>query len=74
MSTRARQTPWLLCPFAALWRLVTFILAATGRIAAVVLGVTLMTAGALLCATIIGAVIGIPLLVGGFMLTIRGLF
>ena len=74
MTAKAKSTPWLLLPFVALWRLVTFILEATGRLIAIVLGVVLMLAGVLVSLTVIGAVVGIPLIIFGFLLVIRGLF
>ena len=74
MSIHSRQTNWLLWPFVVLWRLIAFIVGVTGRLLAVVLGLVLMITGAVLSATIIGAVIGIPLLLVGFMLTLKGIF
>ncbi len=61
-------------PFAALWNLVTFIIGMTGRLIAVLLGLVLMIIGGLLTLTIIGAIVGIPLLIVGFLIVIRGLF
>lgn len=69
-----KRIPWYLWPFWALWRLVTLILAATGRLVAVILGLVFIIVGFVLSATIIGAIIGIPLIIFGFLLTIRGLF
>jgi hypothetical protein len=66
--------PILLCPFWALWRLVTGILELTGRLVAVILGVVFMLVGALLTALVIPAIVGIPLFVFGFLLTMRGIF
>ena len=74
MTARSKSTPWLLAPFVALWRLVSFIFELTGRLVAVVLGVVLMILGVLLTLTVVGAVIGIPLIVFGFLLMLRGLF
>lgn len=74
MSTHSRQTNWLFWPLVAFWRLITFIVGMTGRLLAVMLGMVLMITGAVLCATIIGAVIGIPLLLVGFMLALKGIF
>jgi hypothetical protein len=65
---------WVMWPFEALWWLVTTILALTGRLIAVVLGAVLMVMGVLISATLVGAIIGIPLLFFGVLLVLRGLF
>jgi hypothetical protein len=69
-----RSTPWFLWPFVAIWRLVTWILGFTGRVLAVVLGLVLMIMGVLVSLTVIGAILGIPLAIVGFLLVLRGLF
>jgi hypothetical protein len=69
-----RGVPFLLWPFWVIWRLVGGILALTGRLVAVVLGLVLMLVGGLLCLTIVGAVVGIPLFLVGVFLVFRGLF
>ena len=69
-----KRTPWILWPFVALWRLVTWILELTGRLLAVVLGLVLMIAGVVISITVIGAVIGVPLFLFGMLLTFRGFF
>lgn len=74
MAARTNHVPLLLAPFAWLWNLVTFILGLTGRLLAVVLGFVLLIAGVLLTLTVIGAIVGIPLLIVGFALVLRGLF
>ena len=76
LNTRARheRVPLLLWPFWALWRLVTGILALTGRLVAVILGLVFMIVGVLLTVTVVGAIVGIPLLIFGFLLTLRGIF
>jgi hypothetical protein len=74
MSSVEKKTPWILWPFVALWRLVAFIIEMTGRLLAVVLGVVLMIVGAIVSLTVIGMVIGIPLILFGFLLTLRGFF
>ncbi len=61
-------------PFKVFWSLTTFILEATGRLLAVILGLVLMIIGVLVSLTIIGAIIGIPIALFGFALVIRGLF
>jgi hypothetical protein len=69
-----KRTPWIFLPFVALWRLLTVILELTGRLVAVVLGLLLMVGGGLLTATVVGAPVGIPLALFGFLLLLRGLF
>ncbi len=64
----------LLLPFKAIWRLVTFVFELTGRLLAVVIGIVLMIVGVLISFTVIGAILGIPLAIFGFLLTMRGLF
>lgn len=74
MSTTQRNTPWYLWPFAALWDLVAGIVKMAGRLVALILGLALMIAGVALSLTVVGAVVGIPLLIFGFALAVRGLF
>jgi hypothetical protein len=75
MTVKTEQrVPWYLWPFWALWQLVIGIVALTGRLVAVILGLVLMIVGGVLTLTVIGALIGIPLLIVGFMLILRGLF
>lgn len=73
-SARRNRVPWFLWPFWAVWRLVEFILQLTGRLVAVIIGLVLMVAGALVTLTVIGAIIGIPLFIIGLLLVFRGLF
>ena len=68
------QVPWILWPFYAVWKLLTFILNVTGRILCVLLGMILMAAGVGLSLSIVGAIIGIPLVSFGFLLVVRALF
>ena len=65
---------WVMWPFEALWWLVTTILELTGRLIAVVLGAILMLVGGLISATLVGAILGIPLLFFGVLLVLRGMF
>jgi hypothetical protein len=69
-----KRVPWYLWPFWALWRLVTLILAGTGRLVAVILGLVFILVGFILTATFIGAIVGIPFIIFGLLLVIRGLF
>ena len=73
-ETQTKKTHWVLWPFVALWKLVIGIVALTGRLVAVILGLVFLIVGAVLCVTIIGAIVGIPFIVFGFMLILRGLF
>ena len=73
MSERG-GTSWLFWPFTALWRMVTWILAFTGRILAIVLGLTFLIVGFLLKVTVVGAILGVPMLLFGLLLILRGLF
>ncbi len=64
----------LMWPFTALWRLVGFVFELTGRFLAILIGLALLAIGALLSATVILSIIGVPLMVFGFLLIVRGLF
>jgi len=68
------KTPWVLWPFVALWRLVTWILAMTGRLVAILLGIVFMVVGVIATLTVIGAIIGVPMFLFGVLLVFRGLF
>ena len=61
-------------PFVAVWRLAAFILEATGRLLVVLLGLFVMILGVLMSLTIVGAVVGVPMILFGIMLIVRGLF
>ena len=74
MSNTERSVPLLLWPFYALWRLLTFVLSATGRLLCGVLGIALIVVGATVTLTIIGAPLGVPLVVLGVLLLVRALF
>ena len=64
----------LLWPFAAIWRLVSFVFELAGRLLAIVLGVVLMILGVVVSLTVIGAVVGIPMILFGMLLVVRGFF
>ncbi len=74
MSHTESGVPWFLWPFYAVWRLVTFILNATGRLLCAVLGIALMVVGSTVTLTIVGAPLGIPLVLLGVLLLVRALF
>jgi hypothetical protein len=69
-----KRIPWYLWPFWAIWRLVELILAATGRLVAVLLGLVFLIVGVILTVTVVGAIVGIPFIIFGLLLTLRGLF
>jgi len=69
-----KRVHWLLYPFWLIWRLVVWIIEATGRLIGAVLGLVLMIVGVILTVTVVGAIVGIPLIIFGFMLVIRSLF
>ncbi len=74
MSEVARRVPWYLWPFYAIWRLVTFILTATGRMLCALLGAALLIVGVTVTLTLVGAPVGIPIALLGFLLLLRALF
>ena len=73
-SLTAERVPWYLWPFYTIWRLITWIVRLTGRLIAVILGFALILLGAILCITVILLPLGIPMIVFGFLPTMRGLF
>ncbi|MEN8182086.1 MAG: hypothetical protein ABFS46_06080 [Myxococcota bacterium] len=74
MSETKRRIPWVLWPFYAVWRLVGFILEATGRLLCGLLGITLLVVGVAVSLTLVGAPLGIPLALLGLLLLLRALF
>jgi hypothetical protein len=72
-STRS-HVPILLWPFYAIWRFLTFVLVAIGRLLCALLGIGLMIAGVAITLSVIGAPLGIPLASLGFLLLIRAIF
>lgn len=64
----------LLWPLIALWRLLSTIVALTGRLLALIIGVVFLIVGFVLTVTVVGAVVGIPLIALGLLFIIRGLF
>jgi hypothetical protein len=74
MAKVKKETHWILWPFVAIWRLLTWILGLTGRLVAIILGVVFMIVGVIISATVVGAIVGVPLVVFGFLLVLRGLF
>ncbi len=74
MLHTTNRVAWYFWPFVALWRLLALIIGLTGRLVAVVLGIVVMILGLLATLTVVGAPVGIPLLIFGFLLVIRGIF
>lgn len=74
MSPSKSDAPILFLPFVWLWQLVSLILGLTGRLLAVLFGFVLLVLGLLVTLTVIGAIIGIPMLIVGMALIVRGLF
>ena len=68
------HVPWILMPFYAIWLLIAFIIQLTGRVVGVVLALALMIAGIVASLTVVGAIVGIPLLIIGFLLLLRSIF
>lgn len=73
-ETTNNRVPVLLWPFYALWRFLTFVLSVIGRLFSALLGFVLMFAGVAIALSVVGAPVGIPLAVLGFLLTVRALF
>ncbi len=74
MSDRKRDFPWIFWPFVALWRLIATILGLTGRLLGAIFGLLLVIFGFVISLTVIGAVVGIPLIMLGLLLMIRSIF
>ena len=64
----------LLFPFRAAWWLVSFAFSLTGRLIGVIFGGLLLAIGLGLTATFFLAILGIPLIIIGFLLIIKSLF
>ena len=71
---RKNRTPWILWPFKAILDLVEWIIKLTGRRVSAAIGLALCIVGLALTVLIIGAPVGIPLMVFGFLLMVRGIF
>ena len=69
-----RHVPWYLWPFWSIWQVVAFIVGLTGRLLAVVLGFVFMLVGVILTVTVVGAIIGIPMIILGFLILLKGIF
>lgn len=69
-----KSVPWILWPFKAIWDLLTWILKLTGRLVAAVIGLVVTIVGFVLTVLVISAPVGIPMMVFGFLLMVRGIF
>jgi hypothetical protein len=74
MTVNLKKTPWFLWPFAAIWNLVAWVVSLTGRLIAAILGLVFLIVGAVLTITVVGAIVGIPMIIFGLLLVIRGLW
>jgi hypothetical protein len=73
-TTQQRRVPILLWPVYFVWRMVSFVLEAVGRVACVVLGFILLATGIVVSLTLVGVPIGIPLAAIGTLLMLRAFF
>jgi hypothetical protein len=68
------KVPWYLYPFWLIWKLVAGIILFTGRLVGAILGLVLMIVGIVASLTIVGLIVGIPLIIFGFLLMMRSIF
>ncbi len=61
-------------PIILLWKSVTWVCSAIGILLCIILGLACLGVGYLLTATVIGAIVGIPLMVVGSFLLMRALY
>ena len=64
----------LAAPFVALWRFIAWIIRLAGRLLAAILGLVLAIVGIALSLTVIGAIVGVPLIIFGLLLMVRSLY
>jgi len=69
-----RATTIIFFPFIALWKLITFIFELTGRVFAAIFGFIFLIVGIFFTFTVVGAIIGIPLMLFGILLLVRSVF
>lgn len=72
--TQKKKVPWYLLPFWLIWKLVAGIIEFTGRIIGVVLGLVFMITGIIVSLTVVGLIVGVPLIIFGLLLLIRSIF
>ena len=73
-GTADRNTPWILWPFVAVWRLLTFVLELTSRIICALVGLVIAIVGSIITMSVIGAPVGIPIAIFGFLMIVRAFF
>lgn len=74
MSKLSGCATCLLWPFVAIKRLITFGVKAAGRLVLIGAGLLLIAAGVVFSLTIIGLAVGVPLIMFGFLLLVKGIF
>ena len=68
------HTPLLLWPFRLVFELVDWVLHFTGRLLASIIGLVIMIIGFVITLTIVGAPVGMPMMVLGLVMMIHGFF
>ncbi len=74
MPGTVSSPPCLLWPFTLIWQLITFAFKAAKRLIIIGAGLFLIAVGVIFCMTIIGLFVGIPLMLFGFLLLVKGVF
>ncbi len=74
MAQEKRAVPWFLRPFWAVRQLTAWVVGLTGRLVAAALGLALMVARSPAPVTVVGALVGVPLMFLAFPPAPRGLF
>ena len=70
----SKKNSAVLLPFKGLWYLILFFLKLPLRLLIGILGFAFMSVGIILTLTIVGAPVGIPLAIAGFLLLLRSIF
>lgn len=73
-SSIYQRTPVVLWPIVLVWKLITGLVELTGILIALLVGFAFMMIGVALCLTVIGSVIGVPLLFLGILITLRAIY
>jgi len=71
---RHHHVHWFFWPIKALWTLIASIIGFTGRFLAVTIGLVLIVIGIVASLTVVGAIVGVPLALIGFLIVLRGIF
>ena len=64
----------LLWPFKAIWKLSGLIFDLVGNLLTILIGLILILVGIIFATTLLGATIGVPMIIFGITLVLRGLF